>query len=134
MKKEFTTKWRESKQPRKQRKYLHNIPLHLRQKLMSATLGKDLRKKYGIRSIELRKGDEVVIMRGKFAKKNGKIVEVNTKKSRVAVENIQNTKRDGNKVHVWIHSSKVMIKTLNTEDKMRLPTKQEEKENAQDKK
>lgn len=134
MKQEFTTKWRESKQPRKQRKYLHNLPLHLRQKLMSATLDKDLRKKYGIRTIELRKGDEVIIMRGKFAKKSGKIVEVNTKKSRVAVENIQNTKRDGNKVHVWIHSSKVKITKLDDNDKMRLSTKQRVKENAQDKK
>lgn len=101
---------------------------------MGATLDKDLRKKYGIRTIELRKGDEVIIMRGKFAKKSGKIVEVNTKKSRVAVENIQNTKRDGNKVHVWIHSSKVKITKLDDNDKMRLSTKQRVKENAQDKK
>lgn len=135
MKQEFTTKWKESKQPRKQRKYLHNLPLHLKQKLMGSALDKDLRKKYGIRSIEVRKGDEVVIMRGKFAKKTGKVVEVNTKKSRVAVENIQNTKRDGNKVHVWIHASKIKIKTLNTDDKMRFTTKQMENKNeSQDKK
>ena len=45
MKKEFTTTWKESNQPRKQRKYLYNLPLHLRQKQMSATLDKELRKK-----------------------------------------------------------------------------------------
>ncbi len=134
MKKEFTTKWRESKQPRKQRKYLHNLPLHLKQKLMGAALDKDLRKQYGIRSIEVRKGDEVCIMRGKFKKRVGKIVDVDLKNSRIAIENIQNTKRDGNKVNVWIHSSKVKIKKLDDNDKMRLTIKQGENKNAQDKK
>lgn len=133
MKKEFTTAWKESKQPRKQRKYLHNLPLHLKQKLMASTLDKDLRKKYGIRNIEVRKGDEVFIMRGKFKKRIGKVVDIDVKNTRIAIENIQNTKRDGNKVNVWIHPSKVKIKELNTEDKMRLTTKQGVKENAQDK-
>ena len=144
MKQEFTTAWKSSKQPRKQRKYLHNMPLHLKQKQMSATLDKDLRKKYGKRNIEVRKGDEVVVMRGKFNKKMGKIVEVDVKNARIAVENIQNTKRDGSKVLVWIHPSKVKIKTLNLDDKMRMKerkkmqevTKEKPKEakNAQDKK
>ncbi len=118
MKQEFTTSWRESVQPRKQRKYLHNMPNHLRQKQMSATLDKSLRTKYGIRSLEVRKGDEVYVMRGKFKKKSGKIVEVDVKNSRLAIENIQNTKRDGAKVHVWIHPSKVKIKTV-IDDKKR---------------
>jgi len=124
MKKEFTTAWRESKQPRKQRKYLHNMPNHLRQRMMSATLDKDLRKKYGRRSLEIKKGDEVLIMRGKFAKKTGKVVEVNVKYQKVAVENIQNTKRDGSKVHVWFHPSKLKLKVLNLDDKMRIKTKE----------
>ena len=121
--KKFTTAWKESKQPRKQRKYLHNLPLHLKQKLMASTLDKDLRKKFGIRNIEVRKGDEVYIMRGKFKKRIGKIVNVDLKNTRIAVENIQNTKRDGNKVNVWFHPSNVKIKVLNTDDKMRLPIK-----------
>jgi len=130
MKQKFTTAWKESKQPRKQRKYLHNLPLHLRQKLMSANLAKDLRTKYGIRSLEVRKGDEVVVMRGKFKKKTGKIVEVNVKNTRIAVENVQNTKKDGNKVHVWIHPSKVKLKTLNTDDKFRLTIKKQGVQNG----
>ena len=101
---------------------------------MSATLDKDLRKKYGMRSIEVKKGDEVYIMRGKFKKKSGKIVEVDVKNSKIAVENIQNTKRDGNKVHVWIHASKVKVKKLDDNDKMRFTNKQMGIENAQDKK
>jgi nucleotide sugar dehydrogenase len=102
------------------------------------TLLVDLRKKYGIRNIEVKKGDEVFVMRGKFKKRVGKIVDVDLKNTKIAIENIQNTKRDGNKVNVWIHPSKVKIKILNTEDKMRLNNKETkttgEKENAQDKK
>ena len=84
--KKFTTAWKESKQPRKQRKYLHNLPLHLKQKLMAATLVKDLRKKYGMRNIEVRKGDEVYVMRGKFKKKVGESVEKKKKRARMETE------------------------------------------------
>jgi large subunit ribosomal protein L24 len=125
MKNTFNTSWKESKQPRKQRKYLHNMPNHLRQKQMSATLDKSLRTKYGIRSLEVRKGDEVVVMRGKFKKKAGKIVEVNVKENVVAVENVQNTKKDGAKINVWFHPSKLKIKSI-VDDKFRLPAKKTE--------
>lgn len=125
MKQEFTTAWKESKQPRKQRKYLHNMPNHLKQKQMSANLDKTLRTKHGIRSLEVRKGDEVAVMRGKFKKKTGKIIEVDVKQKVVAIENINNTKKDGSKVNVWFHPSKLQIKSL-VEDKFRLATKKTE--------
>lgn len=125
MKQKFTTKWRKSKQPRKQRKYLHNMPKHLQQQQMAATLSKDLRKKYGKRNIEVRKGDEVTIMRGKFAKRTGKVMEVDMNNTKISIEGIQNTKRDGSKTAIWIYPSKVMIKVLNTEDKKRIKSKEE---------
>jgi large subunit ribosomal protein L24 len=123
MKKEFTTAWTESRQPRKQRKFLYNLPLHLRQKQMSATLDKDLRKKYSIRNIEVRKGDEVSIMRGKFKKRVGKIVSVDVKRKRVTIENIQQQKKDGSNVNVWFCPSKLKIKVLDLTDKRRLNEK-----------
>ena len=130
MKQKFSRLWRESKQPRKQRKYLHNLPLHLRNKQMTAMLDKELRKKYGRRNIELKKGDEVFVMRGKFKKKTGKITEVNYTKMKIAIEGIQNTKKEGAKVNAWIHPSKVKIKVLNLEDKKRIKENKEEKKNA----
>lgn len=33
---------------------------------MSATLSKDLRKKYGVRSMPIRKDDEVTVLKGNF--------------------------------------------------------------------
>jgi large subunit ribosomal protein L24 len=55
MKKKFSTKWKASKQPKKQRKYLAKAPIHIKRKQLSANLSKEIRKKYGRRSMELKK-------------------------------------------------------------------------------
>lgn len=125
MKKEFSTAWVGSKQPRKQRKYILNAPVHIKRKFMSSTLSKDLRKKHSRRSIEIRKGDEVEVMRGKFDGKTGKVTLVNMKKMKIAIEGLQTSKRDGTKVNLWFHPSKVKITTLNMDDKMRIKAKTE---------
>lgn len=120
MKSEFSTAWLSSSKPRKQRKFLANAPLHLKHKFLSVNLSKELRKKYGKRSFPLRKGDEVLVMRGSFKKKKAKISIVNLKRTRVALENIQRTKKDGTKVNVWFHPSTLQLQTLVLDDKQRL--------------
>ena len=87
---------------------------------MAAPLTKDLRKKYGIRNIEVKKGDEVKITRGKFKKKTGKVGQSDLTRTRISVEGIERTKKDGNKVAVWFAPSKVMIISLDLEDRKRL--------------
>jgi large subunit ribosomal protein L24 len=119
MKKEFSTKWKASKQPRKQKKYLANAPLHLKKKFISVNLSKELRKKFGKRNVPVRKGDKVQIMRGKFRKKSGKVIEVSLKNSRITVEGIQVKKQDGSKVNFKLRPSNLMITELNLEDKKR---------------
>ena len=119
MKQKFSTKWKASKQPRKQRKYLANAPLHLKRKFLGANLNKELRKKYGMRSVEIRKGDEIEIMRGKMKKKKGKITEINMKNMKVAVENLQVTKKEGTKVNIWFAPSNLRIFKLKDEDAKR---------------
>jgi len=120
MKQKFSTTWKASSQPRKQRKYLANAPLHLKRKLLSVNLTKDLRKKYGMRNIELRKGDTVKIMRGKFKKQTGKVTEVKTKSGKIYVEKIQTKKQDSSKANVPLRASNLQILELNMEDKMRM--------------
>jgi len=120
MKSAFSKSWNRSKQPRKQVKFRVNAPHHIRRKFMSAHLDKPLREKYGRRSIEVRKGDEVKIMRGKFKKKQGKIGTVDIKNTRVQVDGINRTKKGGEKIETWFHPSSVKIISLNVEDKRRL--------------
>ncbi len=120
MKKQFSKHWKASKQPRKQRKYRAKAPLHIRKNFLSANLRKELRKKYQRRSFPLRKGDVVRIMKGNFRKKTGKIEEVNLKRTKVSIEGIQRTKKDGTKVNVFFHPSNLQIKELNLDDKERM--------------
>ena len=120
MRQKFSNSWIASVQPRKQRKYRYNAPLHARHKFLNAHLSKELSKKYGKRSVPIRKDDEVLIMRGNFAKKKGKVLEVNLKRSRITIENINRTKKDGTKVNVYLNPSNLMIQTLNLDDVKRL--------------
>ena len=125
MKQKFSTKWKASRQRRKQKKYRANAPLHLRRKMITANLKKDLREKYG-RSLPVRKGDSVKITRGKFKGKSGKINNVNLRNLKVSVEGIQVQKKDGTKVNVYFDASKLQIQELNLEDKKRLKKPQAE--------
>ena len=119
MKKEFSTAWKASKQPRKQRKYIANAPIHIKKKFVSVNLSKDLRKKHGKRNIGVRKGDVVKIMRGKFKKKQGKVTEVKMKIGKIFVEGIQAQKQDKSMVNAPLRASNLQIIELNLEDNKR---------------
>ncbi|KAI7692986.1 hypothetical protein SSS_10366, partial [Sarcoptes scabiei] len=45
---------------RKARKRHFNAPSHIRRRIMSAPLSKDLRQKYGVRTMPIRKDDEAI--------------------------------------------------------------------------
>lgn len=83
--------------------------MHLKRKFVSVNLSKELRKKEGKRNIPIRKNDKVKICRGKFKGKEGKILEVNLKKSKVIIEGIQVKKMDGSKANVKMQPSNLQI-------------------------
>jgi large subunit ribosomal protein L24 len=120
MKKQFSTSWKTSKKPRKQRKYLIKAPLHIKRNFLSVNLAKNLRKSHGIRNIIVKKGDIVGIQRGKFKKKQGKVLGVDLKRGRVNIEGITMKKLDGSKKEVPIRASNLQIMELNLEDKKRI--------------
>jgi large subunit ribosomal protein L24 len=128
MKKKFSTSWIGSSQPRKQRKYRANAPLHLRRKFVSVALSKPLRKTQGKRNVVLKKNDKVKIMRGKFKGKTGKVLSVDLKYSKVIVENIQVTKLDGSKANVKLQPSNLQI----IEMADRKPVKKNEKKETKE--
>jgi len=119
MKSLFSTTWKASSQPRKQRKFLANAPAHIKRKQLSVSLDKDLRKKHSRRSVEVRKNDEVKIMRGKFNKKQGKVLSVDPKYTRVQIEGIEVMKKNGEKTFVWMKPSNLKIIKLDDSDKKR---------------
>lgn len=127
MKRNFSTAWKSSKQPRKQRKYAAKAPLHIKRKLLSVNLSKDLRKKIGKRNVPVRKGDTIIVMRGKFKKKKGKVADVKTMKEKIYIEGVQIKKRDGSTVNVPLKASNLQLVELNLEDKRRFGKKEAEK-------
>ena len=108
-----------TKKPSKQRKLLYNAPYHVRGKIMAAPLSEELRKEYGCRSLPIRSGDTVRILRGDYKDYEGRVTRVDRKKYRVYVDGVTREKADGTTVPVPIHHSKVEIIKLNMDDKWR---------------
>ena len=93
---------------RKNRRRHFAAPSHIRRKIMSAPLSKELRKKYNVRSIPVRKDDEVMVTRGHFkGQQSGKVVQCYRRKFAIHIERIQREKANGATVPVGIHPSKV---------------------------
>jgi large subunit ribosomal protein L24 len=109
----------ESKQPRKQRLALLQAPLHVRQKLMTAPLSEELREKYGVKRLPVRKGDKVRIVRGDFKGHEGAVVKVDLRRLRIYVDGVTVKRQDGTPRFVPIHPSKVVIVALDLKDKWR---------------
>ena len=108
-----------SKQPRKQRKSHFNAPMHIKHKYVASHLAEDLLLKYNIRSIPVRKGDTVKIMRGALKGHVDKVAKVSLKKGMVTVENATIAKADGTQLPKWIHPSNLLITKLDLSDPWR---------------
>ena len=82
-----------SSQRRKSRKAHFSAPSNLRRRIMSCHLSKDLKTKYEVRAIPVRKGDVVKIMRGSFKTREGKVQTVYRKKWCIHIEKITKEKK-----------------------------------------
>jgi large subunit ribosomal protein L24 len=105
--------------PGKQRKRLHQAPLHKRYKRFSAPLSPKLKESHNTNSVPVRTGDTVQIVTGDRKGFEGKVTGVDRRKYRVFVEGVTKEKVDGTPVPIPIHPSKVMITQLNLDDKWR---------------
>uniref|UniRef100_A0A6N2M088 NAC domain-containing protein n=1 Tax=Salix viminalis TaxID=40686 RepID=A0A6N2M088_SALVM len=103
---------RVSSSRRKNRKAHFSAPSSLRRILMSAPLSTDLRQKYNVRSMPVRKDDEVQVVRGTYKGREGKVVQVYRRKWVIHIERITREKVNGSTVNVGINPSKVVITKL----------------------
>lgn len=128
MKINWSKTWKSSTQPRKQRKYTYNAPLHVSGKFLSAHLSKELRTKYGKRSAVVVKGDKVKIMRGQFKGIEGKVEKVDHVRKIVHVEGVQQMKVNGIKAYYPLSASTLLITSLNADDKKRVASLERKQE------
>ncbi len=119
MKQTFKRTWNKSVQARKQRKYRYNAPLHTQSKFLHASLSKPLREKHGRRSLRVRTGDEVEILRGSFSGESGVVEEIDTKRARLIIRGVAALKLDGSRKPYPVAISNVRITKL-VEDKRRI--------------
>jgi len=99
---------------------LFQATLQTRSKQMGSALSKDLQKKYGKKSARVVEGDSVTILRGEFKGVDGKISNISTQKASVAIDGVKKEKTKGDKFDVYIHTSNLVITSLNSNDKWRM--------------
>ena len=116
------------KKPGKQRRRLYTAPAHLRHKLMAAPLSAELVSSKGAKSLPVRKGDTVRIMRGDHKGFEGKVSRVDLKRYRIFIEGLTREKVDGTNIFVSVHPSKVTIRNLKLDDRWRKAIVERKKE------
>jgi len=115
----FKKSFNKSKIPKKQRKFRYNAPLHLKKKFLTVHLNKELKKTQNRRSLQVKKGDKIKILRGNFKGKTGIVEKIDIKKEHIFVHGVETIKKDGSKVPKTINASNIMIISLNQEGKKR---------------
>jgi len=99
---------------------IHRATHQTKSKQLGSALSKELREKYGKRSVRVIKGDSVAVVRGEFTGVIGKVSQVSTQKSGVVVEGIKKEQTRGGKYDVYVHASNLVVKSLNLDDKWRM--------------
>jgi large subunit ribosomal protein L26e len=97
---------------RKNRKAHFSAHSEARRKLMSANLSKELQARHGVRSMPLRKDDEVLVVRGLYKTREGKVTACFRKKMVVHIERITREKMSGQQVNVGMQASNLVITKL----------------------
>ncbi len=105
--------------PSKQRALLRNTPYHLTKKLVSVHLSRELRERHGTRSLPVRVGDTVKILRGGFKGVQGKVKRLNRREGLVYIEGLTRKRADGRVVDIPVHASNLVVISLNLEDEYR---------------
>merc|ERR1719445_1258565 len=101
-----------SSQRRKSRKAYFTAPSSQRRRMMSAQLSKELATKYQTRSIPVRNGDTVKVMRGPLKNREGKVTEVYRRRWCIHIEKMVKEKTNGQQSKIPVHPSNVMVTTL----------------------
>jgi large subunit ribosomal protein L24 len=110
-----------STKARKQRKARANAPIHKRKRMVSAHLDSALMKEYNVRSVAVRKGDTVRVIRGDkdFKASDAKVASVDLKSLKLIIENVTIPKADGTQKPKPVDPSNVLLTRLDLSDPWR---------------
>jgi large subunit ribosomal protein L24 len=105
----------------KQRKARNTAPLHRKRRMVAAHLDSTLMREYNVRSLTVRKGDTVKVLRGGEGVKDleSKVAKVDLKGCKIIIENITVAKADGTEKQRAVDPSDVVITKLDLSDPWR---------------
>ena len=124
-----------SMKPNKQRKAYFNAPLHEKRKRIAARLllDKPDARFAGVRTVTVRVGDTVRVIRGDFShggkrhggKRNvdplsGSVIRIESETGRIFIEGAKGSKSDNKEEAIPVHSSNVVVVKLDETDKLRV--------------
>ncbi len=116
----WSREWNSSTDPSKQRKYRDNAPLHVKDKMISANTSEVIREELGTRSIQLKVGDRVRVMRGDEKGKEGIVSDIDREEEKVYVHGIIVERTDGTEREIALRPSNLQVQAMNIEDDMRM--------------
>jgi len=112
--------WYKMKPSKMRNKQIYYATLQTASSQLSGMLSKNLRKKYGKKSIRIVDGDSVKVIRGEFNGVDGKVTKVSASNNGLTIEGVKKEKLKGEKYDVFIHTSNIEVTGLNTDDKWRI--------------
>ncbi len=116
----WSSDWKSSKNPTKQRKYRDNAPLHVKDKMISANMNDILRDELGVKTLTIVVGDRVKIMRGDDKGTEGIVSRVDRKEEKIYINNVDRQRTDGTVREKPFHPSNLQLQALNLSDPDRI--------------
>lgn len=105
--------------PSNSRKKRYLASNQMKRKFISAPLSPSLRAEHGTRSMPVIVDDTVSITKGDRKLSEGRVLRVDTSKSRIYIEGVTRTRQDGSTVQIPIRAENVILTRLNLNDQWR---------------
>lgn len=105
--------------PRRQRKALYTAPPPERRRRMTVPLSRELRARFHVRSVPLRKGDTVRVLSGSFVGREERVAKVNRRDYAVTLDNVTLKAADEKLKPLALRPGHLVITRLNLSDPWR---------------
>lgn len=108
-----------SRQPRRQRRALFTATSFERRRRMSVPLSRELRTRYGRRSLPVRKGDTVRILSGSYVGREERVAKIDRRSYSVTLDNVTGKTADQKMKPLPVRTSHLLLTRLNLADAWR---------------
>lgn len=105
--------------PRRQRKALFSASAQQRRRRMTVPLSRELKRRFHVRALPLRKGDTVRILGGSYVGREERVAKVNRRTLSVTLDNVTSKTGESKQTPLPIRTGHLVIVRLNLSDPYR---------------